>query len=217
MSIRPNTNKSRWSRGTLRHLAARTKGRTIGLYGGSFNPAHAGHRHLANEAIKRLGLDEVWFLVSPGNPLKPTADMAPFAERKKSLEAIIKHHPKMTAHDFEGQLGTRYTIDTVTALLYELPSTKFVWLMGADNFSNFERWHRWQDIAKALPIAIFARTGYGLNGFASGLARQFSQYRVSPEHFNANRKPHWTYVTMPRHPASASEYRLQHGENWFLE
>jgi len=209
--------KHPWHRGALRHLAARHRGRTIGLYGGSFNPAHAGHLHVAKEALKRLKLDEIWFLVSPGNPLKPDTGMAPFGARLESLKCLINAHPTMLASDIEAKLGTRYTVDTVEALKYELPRTKFVWLMGADNLEFFEKWHRWHDIATSLPIAVFDRTGYDQRGFASELARRFAQFRTTPNHFTADLIPSWTFVTIPRHPASATEIRSQHSEPWHAD
>lgn len=207
----------RWHRGVLKHLAARSRGRIIGLYGGSFNPAHSGHVHVAKEALKRLGLDEVWFLVSPGNPLKPTSGMAPYEARLQSLKMVVDDHPKMVVSELETLLGTRYTVDSVRALTYELPGTNFVWLMGADNLVSFDRWHQWEKIAESLPIAVFDRTGYALSGFASGLARRFAKFRTSPEHFDATRTPHWTFVTIPRHPASATEIRNQQNEDWFAK
>jgi nicotinate-nucleotide adenylyltransferase len=199
----------------VRHLAARNRGRTIGLYGGSFNPAHDGHRYIAAQALKRLNLDEVWFLVSPGNPLKPQAGMAPSDARFESLNQLIKHQPKMTASNLETRLGTLYTVDTVTALRYELPRTKFIWLMGADNLSQFDQWYRWETIAQSLPIAIFDRTGYAVDGFASVLARRYAKYRKLPQRFNATQIPSWTFMTIPRHDGSATELRNQHGEDWF--
>ena len=206
-----------WHQGALRHLAGRYRGRTVGLYGGSFNPAHDGHLHVAKEALKRFKLDEIWFLVSPGNPLKADAGMAPFSARLESIEGLINSHAKMVASDIEAKLGTRYTVDTVEALKYELPCTKFVWLMGADNLEFFEQWRRWQDIAKSLPIAIFDRTGYDQRGFASELARRFAQFRTTPDKFMADQIPSWTFVTIPRHPASATEIRSQHSEPWHAD
>ena len=191
------------------------RGRTIGLYGGSFNPAHAGHIYIATEALKRFDIDEIWFLVSPGNPLKRSEGMAPFEDRMASLKSLIKGHPNLRASDLERKLGTRYTADTVDALRHEMPTTNFIWLMGADNLTGFDRWCRWQDIVNALPIAVFDRTGYAISGFASGLARRFAKYRTPPKRFSVTQKPNWTFVTLPRHPASATELRNQHGENWF--
>jgi len=206
-----------WHSGALRHLAARNRGRSIGLYGGSFNPAHAGHLHVAREALKRLKLDEIWFMVSPGNPLKPTDGMAPYEPRLASLERLIANQPKMIASNAEQQLGTRYTVDTVEALKYELPGTKFVWLMGADNLASFDKWHRWEKLADSVPIAVFDRTGYDPRGFASGLTRRYAKYRIAPEQFGTAQTPSWTFLTIPRHAASATNIRSQHGENWYAK
>ena len=209
--------KPRWNKGALRHLATQNRGRSIGLYGGSFNPAHPGHLYVAHEALKRLKLDEIWFLVSPGNPLKPQKGMAPFDARLASVNSLIAHHSKMAASDIEMKLGTRYTADTICALKNELPHTNFVWLMGADNLAAFDRWYKWQEIAKSLPIAIFDRTGYAVHGFASSFARHFAKHQTSARTFDATQIPNWTFVTLPRHPASATDIRDQHGENWFLD
>lgn len=206
---------ARWKNGALRHLAARYRGQKLGLYGGSFNPTHEGHIYVAREALKRLQLDEIWFLVSPGNPLKSTDEMAPFEDRFAYLSSCVSTYPRMRASDIETRLGTRYTADTVTALGRELPGTKFVWIMGADNLASFDRWYQWETIARSLPIAVFDRSGYALGGFASGLARRFSDFRKSPRRFNTTQKPNWTFVTLPRHPASATAIRDQQGMDWF--
>ncbi|MBL4789940.1 MAG: nicotinate (nicotinamide) nucleotide adenylyltransferase [Kordiimonadaceae bacterium] len=193
------------------------RGRKIGLYGGSFNPAHAGHLHIAKEALKRLKLDEIWFLVSPGNPLKAADGMAPFASRFKSLQAVIGNRPNMRVSDIETRMGTCYTADTVQALVKALPFTHFTWVMGADNFPVFDRWYKWRDVAETLPIAVFDRAEYALSGFASELARRYARYRTSPKNFGTARAPTWTFVTIPRHPGSATNIRRQQGENWFAK
>lgn len=131
----------------------------VGLLGGSFNPAHRGHRRVSLAAIRALALDEVWWLVSPGNPLKPAAGMAPLAARLASARAMARWAP-IRATDIETRLGTRYTIDTVRAIKRRSPRTRFVWLMGADNLVQFDRWKAWREIARAVPIAVIARPGY---------------------------------------------------------
>jgi len=206
---------ARWNSGVLRRMAALARGRTIGLYGGSFNPAHSGHLHVAKEALKRLKLDEIWFLVSPGNPLKPQANMAPLLDRFRSLETLLGDRPNLKVLDIESQLGTRYTADTVTALQAELPATNFVWLMGADNLKTFAQWYQWEKIANALPIAVFDRTGYDCRGFACDLARHFAKFRVPYQRLNQTFAPAWTFVTIARHKGSATALRDQQGENWF--
>ena len=149
--------------------------RRIGLLGGSFNPAHRGHRHVSLQAIAALGLDELWWLVSPGNPLKPAAGMAPFAARLASARAMARRAP-IRASDFEAKARTRFTIDTLRAVTRRYPRDRFIWIMGADNLAQFHRWWRWRDIARTMPIAVVARPGYdgrALAAPAMGWLRRF--------------------------------------------
>ena len=134
-------------------------GARVGLLGGSFNPAHRGHRRVTLAAIDALALDEAWWLVSPGNPLKPAAGMAPFAARLRSARGMARRAP-IRASDIEARLGTRYTADTLTALVRRYPRRRFVWIMGADNLAQFHRWREWRRIARTVPIAVVARPGY---------------------------------------------------------
>lgn len=136
------------------------EGRTVGLLGGSFNPAHEGHRHISLYALKMLGLDAVWWMVSPQNPLKSGKDMADIGTRLRDANAIAAH-PKIFVTDIESQMGTRYTADTLKALKKHFPRTKFVWLMGADNLHQFHRWKNWQEIFKAVPVCVLARPPQG--------------------------------------------------------
>ena len=130
-----------------------------GLFGGSFNPAHAGHRAISIFAIRRLRLREIWWLVSPGNPLKPGAGMAPLRARMASARQQARRAPiRVTA--IERDFGTRHTVDTIAALRRRFPKRRFIWLMGADNLAQFHRWRRWREIARLLPIAVIARPGY---------------------------------------------------------
>jgi nicotinate-nucleotide adenylyltransferase len=130
-----------------------------GLLGGSFNPAHGGHRAISLFTMAALDLDELWWLVSPGNPLKPQAGMAPLAARLARARAVARRSPiRVTA--IERQLGTRYTIDTLRALVRLHPRRRFIWCMGADNLAQFHQWRRWRDIARTMPIAVIARPGY---------------------------------------------------------
>ena len=131
----------------------------VGLLGGSFNPAHRAHRRISLAAIEALGLDEVWWLVSPGNPLKPAAGMAPLACRLASAAAMARRAP-IRATAIEGLLGTRYTADTLTRLVRRYPRHRFIWLMGADNLAQFHLWRDWRGIARTLPIAVAVRPGY---------------------------------------------------------
>jgi nicotinate-nucleotide adenylyltransferase len=135
------------------------KGFSVGLLGGSFNPAHGGHRRMSVAALDRLGLDEVWWLVSPQNPLKPEAGMAPLAARLASARAVARH-PRIRVTAIEAELGTQLTIDTLQALKRRFPQVRFAWLMGADNLQQFHRWAQWREIARAVPIVVMARPLY---------------------------------------------------------
>lgn len=148
-----------------------------GLLGGSFNPAHGGHRRISRFAISALGLDEVWWLVSPGNPLKPKKGMAPLATRLKSAIEVVRGHPIIPTA-IEQELGTRYTIDTLQSLARRYPKREFVWLMGADNLAQFHLWRDWRDIARTMPIAVIARPGYDGDAMASPAMAWLRRYRV---------------------------------------
>jgi nicotinate-nucleotide adenylyltransferase len=152
-------------------------GPLTGLLGGSFNPAHGAHRRITLFAIAALGLDEVWWLVSPGNPLKAEADMAPLGARVRSARAQARRAPiRVTA--IERSLGTRYTVDTLRALKRRYPGRRFVWLMGADNLAQLHLWRDWRGIAREMPIAVIARPGYDRQAFASPAAAWLRRYRL---------------------------------------
>lgn len=199
----------------LLQLANKWRGRTVGLYGGSFNPAHEGHVHVASEAIKRLKLDAVWLMVSPGNPLKDKAELAKRKRRRKSLQNMVVDHPKMMVTDIEKKLGTRYSADTIKTLQKFMPRTRFVWIMGADNLADFHRWRNWQDIAEMLPIAIFDRPGYSVSGLNSRFARQFALSKVPYRQLLLHQIPAWTFVPIPRHTGSATNIRRLKGNKWW--
>lgn len=146
----------------------------IGLFGGSFNPAHDGHLAMSLYALKHLRLDQVWWLVSPQNPLKSQEDMWPLAERLRSAEALAAPHPRLVVTTLESKLGTCYSIDTVNELKRRYPQTRFVWLMGADNLQAFHRWRRWEDLFHTLPIAVFRRPGYGAGQHHGRAALRFA-------------------------------------------
>ena len=153
-------------------------GPVTGLLGGSFNPAHGGHRRISLFAAGALGLDEVWWLVSPGNPLKPRAGMAPLATRVRSARAQARRAPiRVTA--IERELGTRYTVDTLRALARRYPGRRFVWLMGADNLAQFHRWKGWRGLARTMPIAVIARPGYDDAALASPAMAWLRRYRLA--------------------------------------
>jgi nicotinate-nucleotide adenylyltransferase len=149
----------------------------IGLLGGSFNPAHAGHLYVSETAIKRLKLNSVWWLVSPGNPLKDKQIMAPFAARLAGARRIAAHHPRIHVSGLERDLHTIYTIDTVTGLRRRFPRIRFVWLMGSDNLEQFSHWRRWQDLAARIPVAVVQRPGSILAALHAPLVRRFGMTR----------------------------------------
>lgn len=196
-------------------LSAKWRGRTVGLYGGSFNPAHSGHIHVAKEALKRLKLDAVWMMVSPGNPLKEKGGMAKRKKRKKSLKSLVGNHPHMLVTDIEKKLGTRNTYDTLLLLKKAMPHTRFVWVMGADNLATFHHWHEWRSIADIVPIAIFDRPGYSIAGLNSEFANVMARKRVKHKHLSLINAPAWCFMTIPRHSGSATEIRDQKGNKWW--
>ncbi|MFX4219611.1 MAG: nicotinate-nucleotide adenylyltransferase [Thalassobaculum sp.] len=183
----------------------------VGLMGGSFNPAHDGHRHVALTAMKRLGLDEVWWLVSPQNPLKPRDDMAAFSDRLASAKAVARH-PRIKVKDVELHLGTHYTADTLVALRRRCPRMSFVWIIGADNLASFHRWERWSLICHTAVIAVFDRPTYSLRALASRTAKRFARARV-PEKASRGladrRPPAWVFLHTRHHAASATRIRAE--------
>jgi nicotinate-nucleotide adenylyltransferase len=185
------------------------RGTRIGLLGGSFNPAHQGHRHVAEFAIRRLRLDQVWLLVSPGNPLKPVHGMAPFAERLASAQQVADGR-RIVATAIEAALGTRYTVDTLRELRRRFPRARFVWLMGADNLVQFPRWRGWLAIAGAMPFAVLPRPGYNHRALAGRAARRLAASRL-PARSGAllpqRLPPAWIFLPVPQHAASASAIR----------
>ena len=183
----------------------------IGILGGSFNPAHSGHRAISLAALGALGLDEVWWLVSPGNPLKERAgDMAPLAVRLASARAMARHAP-IRPSAIELQLGTRYTIDTVRALVRRYPKKRFIWLMGADNLAQFDRWRDWRGIAREVPIAVVARPGYdgaALAAPAMGWLRRFIRPVDQAMSWTKWRMPALVLLRFRPDPTSATRLRM---------
>lgn len=183
--------------------------RRVGILGGSFNPAHEGHRHISLEALKRLELDEVWWLVAPQNPLKSARGMAPF--KKRFAGAVhAAHHPRIRVLDLEARLGTRYTADTVRELRRSFPRVRFVWLMGADNLSQIRYWDRWTEIFSSVPIAVFARPTYCLKGLAELAAKRYARRRVAPEAARCLADlapPAWVFIPIRLDRNSATEIR----------
>jgi nicotinate-nucleotide adenylyltransferase len=188
--------------------------RRIGLLGGSFNPAHAGHRHISLLALKYLHLKEIWWLVSPQNPLKPVAGMAPFAERLARAAAAAHPHPRIKVTDLELRLGTRFTADTLAALKRRYPRDRFVWLMGADNFAQIPAWQDWTRIFTELSIAVFDRPSYSFKALAGKAAHRYWHYRVPPRRAKrlvGLKPPAWAFLYIPLHEASATAIRAKRG------
>jgi nicotinate-nucleotide adenylyltransferase len=183
----------------------------IGLLGGSFNPAHRGHRAISLAAIRALDLDEVWWLVSPGNPLKQGApDMAPFAVRYASARRMARHAP-IRATDIEQRMGTRYTADTLVKLAWRYPRAQFIWLMGEDNLAQFDRWQHWREIARMMPIAVIARPGYEAAARAApamGWLRRFIRPAAMAKNWTTWRLPALVLLRFPPDPTSATRLRL---------
>jgi len=182
---------------------------TVGLLGGSFNPAHAGHRHISLEAIRRLGLDGVWWLITPGNPLKDNDNLPNLATRTLQC-AEIASHPSISISTLEDKIGSSYTANTIRHILAHAPGVQFVWLMGGDNLASFHRWERWQEIAAAVPLAILDRPGARLKALASPAAHALAAGRIpsSAARTLASRKPPaWTYLDIPLSDASSTDLR----------
>ncbi|MBL8709077.1 MAG: nicotinate-nucleotide adenylyltransferase [Rhodospirillaceae bacterium] len=186
-----------------------TIARKVGLLGGSFNPAHEGHRDISLAALAYLGLDEVWWLVAPQNPLKSSRDMAPFAVRLGEAERIASH-PRIRVSDLEMRFGTRYTADTLRRLKHQFRAHRFVWLMGADNLAGMADWKDWQQIFHLVPIAVFDRPTYTYQALAAKAARRFACFRAREQAARTlvtSSPPAWTFVHHRLNPISATEIR----------
>ncbi len=180
----------------------------IGLLGGSFNPAHQGHLHVAQLALRRLRLDQVWLLVSPGNPLKPQAGMAPFEQRLQGA-SCIGHDRRVVASGIEAALGTRYTVDTMRLLLRRFPAARFIWIMGADILEQLPRWRRWTDIVRRLAFVVLPRPGYTQRALAGQAAHRLgAQRRPAREaRLLPGAAPGWVFLPGRQTAISATEIR----------
>jgi nicotinate-nucleotide adenylyltransferase len=189
----------------------------IGLLGGSFNPAHGGHRRISLEAMRALGLDQMWWLVSPGNPLKEGAtDMAPFEARLASARRMARGAP-IRASDFEQRERTRYTIDTVRSLKHRYPQHRFIWLLGSDNLPNFHKWHNWRGLAGELPIAVIRRPGYDRQAHAAramGWLRRFVRPSNQANDWTEWSAPAILFLRLPPDRTSSTAIRAQH-PSWY--
>jgi nicotinate-nucleotide adenylyltransferase len=190
-------------------LPPHAPGLKIGLFGGSFNPPHEGHRAASLIALHRLGLDAVWWLVSPANPLKDARDLASFPKRMAAAHAVAQH-PRIEVTGIEAEIGARYTYQTIRYLKGRCPGVRFVWIMGADNLANFHRWQRWREIAAAVPIVVVDRPGSTLAATHAPAAvalapyrRDMSQARVFP----LQKPPAILFLYGPRSTLSSTALR----------
>lgn len=195
--------------GALRLGFALTPGMRVGLYGGSFNPAHEGHAHVAETARRRLGLDRVIWLVSPQNPLKARADTASLAERMVGARRMA-HGPAMIVSDAETRMGTQYTIDTLRVLKVLYPGVRFVWIMGADSLAGFHRWRGWTQIMATVPVAVVSRPWISLKSRSGPAARRFARARIPSAQARGlptTRAPAWVFLRGPLNFTSSTALR----------
>nr|WP_267137912.1 nicotinate-nucleotide adenylyltransferase [Anianabacter salinae] len=191
-------------------MAAR--GQRIGLLGGSFDPPHAGHLHISREALKRFRLDAVWWLVSPGNPLKSEGP-ADLPLRMAAARDLV-HDPRIVVTDLEARLGTRFTAETLEALFHHYRGVRFAWLMGADNLASFHRWDRWQWIMSNVPIGVIARPGDRMGARHSPAAAKFDRARLPAARAGllaVMAAPCWCFLNVPMVKMSSTEIRSQGG------
>jgi len=192
-------------------LPPHAPGMRIGLFGGTFDPPHAAHRAACLLAMRRLGLDRVWWLVTPGNPLKDTSGLAPLAERLAAARALADH-PRIDVTDLEAHLGTPFTFGTISYLVKRCPQVRFVWIMGADNLRSFHRWQRWREIANMVPIAVIDRLGPSLYSAAgtAGHALDFARLPETAARSLADRKPPaWIFLHGLKSPLSSTALRAE--------
>ena len=185
-------------------------GQVIGLFGGSFDPPHAGHVHVSREALKRFGLDRVWWLVSPGNPLKKRGP-APLERRLNAARGLIRH-PRVEATDIEARIGTRYTAQTLEALIRLYPGVRFVWLMGADNLAQFHHWQHWDWIMETVPIGVLARPGQRISARTSMAAQRYRDAKLpasAARLLGRADAPAWCFLNLPMLDISSSAIRAR--------
>lgn len=202
----------------MKRNEALAPGMTVGLLGGSFNPAHEGHLHLTRMCLKALALDRIWWLVSPQNPLKPATGMAPQAARIKAAEELVAKSgdPRIVVTDIETRLGTRFTIDTVRALKAHHPDIRFVWLMGADNLLQLPRWAKWKELTHEIPMAVYPRPGYSLKARLSPAAAMLKPVTLDQSDASLLARiapPALVFLDGREHPASATSIRAARGES----
>jgi nicotinate-nucleotide adenylyltransferase len=184
-------------------------GMRVGLMGGSFNPAHSGHRHVALQALKRLSLHRVWCLVSPGNPLKSASELADFDLRLTAAARLLRH-PRIDVTGFEAKLRSAYTIDALRFLKRRYPAVRFVWIMGGDNLACFHRWRCWREILALAPIAVFDRPNWRLPALSSPAAGAGAHSRVAERRARSltlTQPPAWTFISIPLSSLSSTALR----------
>ena len=196
-------------RGAYLRMPHAEKGMQVGLFGGSFNPPHAGHALVAEIALRRLALDQLWWIVTPGNPLKSTRELASLQERLALSESLI-HNPRVKITAFEAAHHVRYTADTLALIKARNPGVDFVWIMGADNLRDFHRWQRWRKIFMTFPIAVIDRPGATLSFLSSPVVKTFDYARVDESaapRLARMTAPAWTFIHGPRSSLSSSAIR----------
>jgi len=184
-------------------------GMKIGLFGGTFDPPHRAHLGASLLALKRLKLDRVWWLVTPGNPLKNTSGLAPLTQRIAVARALT-HHPRIDVTGLEAVIKTRYTYDTIRWLKARCPRVRFVWIMGADNLRSFHRWQKWRRIAKLVPLVVIDRLGPSLYAAASAAGQALSRSRIAEyaaPSLPYRKLPAWTFVHGLKSPLSSTALR----------
>jgi nicotinate-nucleotide adenylyltransferase len=190
-------------------LPPHAPGMRVGLFGGSFNPVHEGHRLVALQCLERLALDAVWLLVSPGNPLKDTTELAPVAERVAAARQFMDH-PRIRVTGVEAVHGFHYTVETIEWLVRTCTGVRLVWIMGSDNLVQFAQWERWREIAELVPIAVYARPGSGLRATSSKAAKALARYRLreaDAELLAQSDPPAWVYLRGVMSGLSSTEIR----------
>jgi nicotinate-nucleotide adenylyltransferase len=189
------------------------RGMAVGLFGGSFNPPHAGHALVAETALRSLRLDRLWWMVTPGNPLKDTGELGPLSERIRLSERIARD-PRILVTAFEASHHIRYTADTLTLVKERNPGVDFVWIMGADSLRDFHRWQRWRRIALTFPIAVMDRPGSTLSFLSSIMAKTFDYARIDEREaplLARMKAPAWTFIHGPRSSLSSTALRANGG------
>jgi nicotinate-nucleotide adenylyltransferase len=189
------------------------RGMIVGLFGGSFNPPHQGHALVAEIAIKRLALDQLWWMVTPGNPLKSRRELLPLAERIALSERLARH-PAIKVTAFERNFGTNFTANTLARVKASNPHVHFIWIMGADSLKTFHHWQRWQDIARTFPIAVIDRPGSTLSFLSSKMTKTFGFARIDEDDSRAlwrKPAPAWTFIHGPRSRLSSTAIRAERG------